>query len=312
MGLALCRDNLVAFVKAIADEFMPCMQAKRISFICNATDVREKHLFEANRLRNICLNLLHHVLECTPTLGFITLQLSLQCADADTDLLIIKIAGTQKENLNDKAPFTFDLYYPLVKELIAVLNGYIEVSSSLLEKATAFSLQLLVSKSGKNIKAGSKKKVDDCIVKPFNAQELDLRIYNSLTRLHHLCNCYRSQLIQPGKQEQEEEKPDLFLKQVYQFIEQHLDDSCLSVDKLAAGVAVSTRSLSRKLNAITGISAHAMIRNYRLKKAAEFLKNGHRVEEVAWKVGFETRNYFSTAFKNFYGLSPTAFVKKQG
>lgn len=310
MGLALYRDNLTAFVKAIANEFMPYVHTKRISLIYNTTDVRGKHLFEANKLRKICLNLLHHALECTPPGGFITVQLTLQYVDADTDLLIIKITNTKTAQSNDKPPFTFDWYYPSVKELIAVLNGYIEVSSNLLEKGTAFTLQLLVVKARKSIKTGLKKKADDRTTKLFNARELNLRINNILTRQRQLRKCYHSQLTQPGKQEQEEEKPNLFLKQVYQFIEQHLDDPCFSVDKLAAGVAVSTRSLSRKLNVIAGISAHTMIKHYRLKKAAEFLKSGHCVEEVAWKVGFETRNYFSTAFKNFYGLSPTEYVKK--
>ncbi|OQP52415.1 hypothetical protein A4D02_24825 [Niastella koreensis] len=273
----------------------------------------EKHLFEANKLRKICLTLLHNALECTQPRGFITVQLTMQCADAGTDLLIIKITNAKTAHSNDKHAFTFDWYYPLVKEMIAVLNGYIEVSSNLLDKGTAFTLQLPVSKAGKSIDAGLKKQAVDRTAKPFNVHELNDRINNILNRQQHLCNYYCGQLTKPGKQEPEEEKPALFLKQVYQFIEQHLDDPGFTIEKLASGVAVSTRSLSRKLKVIAGISAHTMIKHYRLKKAAELLKCGHCVEDVAWQVGFETRNYFSTAFKNFYGLSPTEYVKrKQG
>ena len=54
------------------------------------------------------------------------------------------------------------------------------------------------------------------------------------------------------------------------------------------------------------ISDH--INNIRLERAAMLLRDGEmNISEVAYSLGFSSPNYFSTAFKNKFGVSPKEY-----
>ena len=46
------------------------------------------------------------------------------------------------------------------------------------------------------------------------------------------------------------------------------------------------------------------------REALQLLKENKPVSEVAWSVGFESSNYFSTAFKTYYGVKPSEYGKR--
>lgn len=48
----------------------------------------------------------------------------------------------------------------------------------------------------------------------------------------------------------------------------------------------------------------------RLERAAALLRSGHNVGRVADEVGFDNAKYFSTAFKKYFGVSPSEFKKQ--
>jgi AraC-like DNA-binding protein len=61
------------------------------------------------------------------------------------------------------------------------------------------------------------------------------------------------------------------------------------------------------------INVSDYINNIRLEHAKSMLLNPElTISEVAYKSGFSSPNYFSTVFKNKYGLSPNAFRKSGG
>ena len=63
--------------------------------------------------------------------------------------------------------------------------------------------------------------------------------------------------------------------------------------------------LHRKLKELTNQSTRDLIRNVRLKQAASLLANQyHNITEVATLTGFTNIAYFSTAFKELYGVPP--------
>ena len=95
-----------------------------------------------------------------------------------------------------------------------------------------------------------------------------------------------------------------FLKNLYAIIEDMIDDPQLGASRLAEKNAMSLRTLNRKLNALIGLTAGDLIRQYRLQKSVALLKAGHNVSEAAYMVGFETPAYFSQCFKEQYGVSP--------
>lgn len=119
---------------------------------------------------------------------------------------------------------------------------------------------------------------------------------------------YNAQLTNPDQLLDKKEIKNKFLEEFYNCLDEHLDNSELTIEELSAKLAVSHRTLNRKLSSLVGLPANEVIRNYRLKKAAEYLKDGRNVSEAAYSVGFETPSYFSASFKAFYGLTPSEYV----
>lgn len=96
-------------------------------------------------------------------------------------------------------------------------------------------------------------------------------------------------------------------------INDNLDNPDLKVEKLAEEVGLSRAQLHRRVKEMTGASTGEFIRNIRLKKAAELLmENKMNISQIAYIVGFSSQTHFSTAFRKFYGISPTEYISRNG
>ena len=157
---------------------------------------------------------------------------------------------------------------------------------------------------------------DDYLTKPFHVQELLLRINNLIERQKRLREKIFREISQPGlpvlPASAEPTLQDLFMEKLYAQIESNLDKTGFGVEELARLTGMSRANLHRKLKAIAGIPANEIIRNYRLKRAAEFLSLGHNSSEAAYMTGFDSPAYFSKCFKDFYHVTPTEFSQKNG
>jgi signal transduction histidine kinase/ligand-binding sensor domain-containing protein/DNA-binding response OmpR family regulator len=88
----------------------------------------------------------------------------------------------------------------------------------------------------------------------------------------------------------------------------HIEENCyrdLSIDLLAAECNVSRTVFYNKIKGLTGSSPIDFVRKIKLRIAADLLKNGYNVSEVAFKTGFTDVKYFSRQFKNLFGYSPS-------
>ena len=93
-----------------------------------------------------------------------------------------------------------------------------------------------------------------------------------------------------------------------EIIKSNFEDPKFSVEDLAEKLNLSRVQLYRKVKAIIGINISDHINNIKLEKAAELLKaNQMNISEIAYSLGFSTPNYFSTAFKNKFGVSPKEY-----
>lgn len=98
---------------------------------------------------------------------------------------------------------------------------------------------------------------------------------------------------------------DEFLLRFMSIVERELGNSELSVESIADELGISRVQMYRKIKALTNYSVAEMIRNIRLKTAANMLKStGSTVSEVAYAVGFSSPSYFSRCYKDYYGESP--------
>jgi len=102
---------------------------------------------------------------------------------------------------------------------------------------------------------------------------------------------------------------DKLVKKVIDYINEHLEDSDMSVEELSKEVGFSRVHLNRKLKEILGMSPSNLIKSIRLKQAAYLLVNNKiNISEVAYKVGFSSHSYFSYNFHDFFGMSPKEFI----
>ncbi|MDE6653102.1 MAG: helix-turn-helix domain-containing protein, partial [Muribaculaceae bacterium] len=98
---------------------------------------------------------------------------------------------------------------------------------------------------------------------------------------------------------------DEFLQRFISIVEREMGNSELSVEGIADELGISRVQMYRKIKALTNYSVAEMIRNIRLKSAANMLKtSGSTVSEVAYAVGFSSPSYFSRCYKDYYGESP--------
>jgi AraC-like DNA-binding protein/CheY-like chemotaxis protein len=101
-----------------------------------------------------------------------------------------------------------------------------------------------------------------------------------------------------------------FLRKLNKLIEDNIESSTYTVEDLAKDLYISRVQLYRKVKAIFGISVSEHIINIRLEKSKELLLNTNQnISEIAYAVGFSSPNYFSTSFKNKYGVSPKEYKK---
>lgn len=56
-----------------------------------------------------------------------------------------------------------------------------------------------------------------------------------------------------------------------------------------------------------------LLRIVRLKKAASLLASSEKtISEITYEVGFTSPSYFTKCYKEYFGESPTDFLKRRG
>jgi AraC family transcriptional activator of mtrCDE len=82
-----------------------------------------------------------------------------------------------------------------------------------------------------------------------------------------------------------------------------------SVDSLADEAIMSRSVFAERFRAAFGSTPISFLHDLRLRRAAEQLrqKGETSVEQIAHRVGFNSRSHFSRAFKDHFGVSPAAF-----
>lgn len=103
---------------------------------------------------------------------------------------------------------------------------------------------------------------------------------------------------------------ETFLRKVLQYIEQNLDNPEYSVEVLSRDMGMDRTGLYRRLISVVGKTPTNFIRSIRLKRAAQLLKEGYTVAEVADLVGFNTSSYLSKCFQEEFGMRPSQYINQ--
>jgi len=158
---------------------------------------------------------------------------------------------------------------------------------------------------------GWKEHVDDYLTKPFDDEELKLRVANLLEIRDILKSRYSSQFFEENESGQAfNEKENGFLEKLERMLDENHADSGFDLSRMAMNMHMSTRQLQRKLKAITGHNPTEFLRSYRLKKARTLLKSGTQVGLAADRVGFSSLSYFTRCFKAQFAQTPTDYQQQ--
>jgi AraC-like DNA-binding protein len=100
-------------------------------------------------------------------------------------------------------------------------------------------------------------------------------------------------------------KDEVFIRKLTELIHANIGNENFSVKEMAQGLGISRSGLNKRLHRLTRKSARQFIREIRLNKALEMLKNEvWTASEVAYKVGFSSPSYFNTSFHEFFDYPP--------
>lgn len=171
---------------------------------------------------------------------------------------------------------------------------------------------LLTAKHGEeSILEGLKTGADDYIIKPFSEEVVKAKLRNIIAHRNNLKKKYSKQLSIEPSEITTTSRDEEFILKAMEVVEENMSDSDFDIKMFASSLAMSPSTLLRKLKGITGESSDKFIRSFRLKRAAQLLQKSQLlVTEICYDVGFTNQKHFSTAFKNYFSLSPTEYQKK--
>jgi DNA-binding response OmpR family regulator len=156
---------------------------------------------------------------------------------------------------------------------------------------------------------------DDFITKPFDPEELTIRVKNLIQQRNSLREHFLKKFIKsdfnPFPQLTEysiTSTDEKFLQKAYKIVEDHIDDSNFTVEEFVTEMAMSQVQLYRKLKAVLNLSASEFIRTLRLNHGARLIKEkAGNIAQISYAVGFNNPSYFAECFKKQFGVSPSKF-----
>ena len=154
---------------------------------------------------------------------------------------------------------------------------------------------------------------DDFITKPFDGEELLVRVKNLIDQRKRLGEHYRKEfeIVQEIGKEHVLTMDEKFLQKARDLVENNISNAEYGVDQFASDMALSRFQLHRKLSALLNQSTTEFIRTIRLNYAVVLLKErAGTISEVAYDAGFNNPSYFSTTFKKHFGISPSEYLEK--
>ncbi|HTE00363.1 MAG TPA: two-component regulator propeller domain-containing protein [Mucilaginibacter sp.] len=151
----------------------------------------------------------------------------------------------------------------------------------------------------------------DYMTKPFNFEILLSKIKNILSQQEYMRKTYQKQ-VEASPTEMHVDSPDeLFIKKVLLLIDNNISNPNFSVEELSDDMFVSRYTLYKKILMMTGKTPNELVRQMRLKRAAQLLETGHlTISQIGHKVGFKSQKYFVKAFKAEFDTIPSRYAEK--
>jgi signal transduction histidine kinase/ligand-binding sensor domain-containing protein/DNA-binding response OmpR family regulator len=208
--------------------------------------------------------------------------------------------------------------------MMSKLDGY-QATKKIRENPITNHIPIILLTSRNDLESkikGWQHQVDEYLTKPFNVEELKIRISNLLAIRNILKNRYNKVSLAGRNIPQDIlenatdtsdaeliEKQEIFIGKLDRTLEKRFADTSITVNSIARDIAMSERQLFRKLKSVLGMTPTEYLRRFRLEKACRLLADGNSATNTAFDVGFSSQSYFGRCFKSEYGFPPSDFKK---
>ncbi|HEX8531036.1 MAG TPA: ATP-binding protein, partial [Cytophagales bacterium] len=153
---------------------------------------------------------------------------------------------------------------------------------------------------------------DEYLTKPFDAQELRLRVRNLVESRRRLREKFARQVTIAPKDIAVSSLDEKLLEKLLKAVEDHMHNPEFGPEELAGEMAMSRMQLHRKITALTGKTTTDFLRSMRLKRAAQLLEaRAGNVSDIAYQVGMDNLTYFSRCFKEQFGVPASEYAAHQ-
>ena len=172
---------------------------------------------------------------------------------------------------------------------------------------------LLTAKDGLESRIeGTETGADHYFSNPLSIDILQLTLRNILAQKEKLKEHYRKDQHAEIKELAHSSRDKQFIEDLLALIENNLSKPEMDIDFVCSEIGMSRTKLYNKIKSITGQPIGDFIRTIRLRKAAAMITQGElSMIDIMYSVGIQTQSYFSKAFKQEFGKTPTQYTKEQ-
>lgn len=168
---------------------------------------------------------------------------------------------------------------------------------------------LLTARAAREKKiAGLEFGADDYLTKPFDPEELQIRVRNLINIRQQMREKFSKEMRLGPAEVTVPSTQKAFLERLNAVLEQFIEDENFNVEALGSEIGMSRGQLHRKLKALINQSPSEFIRNFRLQRAADLIRqDAGNMAEIAYMVGFNSQAYFTRSFQDLFGCTPSEY-----
>lgn len=145
----------------------------------------------------------------------------------------------------------------------------------------------------------------DYLLKPIAEKDLNAALEKAVQQL----NSERNQKIEPPVPAESDDAPPL--EQIPDIIKKYLEKNYtreIKLDMFSKQYFFTKEYLTKLFKKKFGYSIYEYTLLLRMNRAKELLQNDEiQIQEIAERLGYRDNNYFSKAFKNYFGISPSDY-----
>lgn len=160
---------------------------------------------------------------------------------------------------------------------------------------------------------GYKLGADAYLAKPFDMELLRTLMFNQIRIREQIKKRYNNSILTMTPEEATFSNADeKFLLKLNALITENISRTELDVAFLVKEMGCSKTSLYGKMKTLTGMRINDYINKFKIEKASLLLdETSLSIQEISERTGYSNQRYFSTAFKQATGFTPTGYRSRE-